>query len=100
MVLTCERDAVEPSRSCFGEVDPAMEAESGSWRGGVVEPERFGNPGRPQLVEERRITVPTRERKVFLGGGVVDITPSSPTSDTGYLQEKLRKCEKELQITH
>lgn len=79
---TCVRDAVEASRSTFGEVDPAA-VESGSVRGGVAEPERLGNPGRPQLVEERRIAVPTRERKVFLGGGVVDIAPSSLTSDVG-----------------
>lgn len=88
---TCVRDAVEASRSTFGEVDPATAAESGSVRGGVAEPERLGNPGRPQLVEERRIAVPTRERKVFLGGGVVDIAPNSLTSDVGDRQEKLRK---------
>lgn len=78
---TCVRDVVEASRSTFGEVDPAT--ESGSVRGGVAEPERLGNPGRPQLVEERRIAVPTRERKVFLGGGVVDIALNSLTSDVG-----------------
>jgi hypothetical protein len=38
-VSTCVRDAVEASRSTFGEVDPAMAAESGSVRGGVAEPE-------------------------------------------------------------
>lgn len=88
---TCVRDVVEPSRSGFGEVDPVIEAESGSARGGVAEPERFGSTGRPQLVEERRIAVPTRERKVFLGGGVVDIVSSSLTSDGGDLQKKQRK---------
>jgi len=100
VVSTCERDVEEPSRSSFGEVDPAMEAESGSARGGVVEPERFGSPGRPQLVEERRITVPTRERKVFLGGGVVDITPSSLASDASNLREAKEGKWKEVQITH
>lgn len=91
MVSTCVRDAVEASRSNFGEVDPAMEAESGSVRGGVAEPERFGNPGRPQLVEERRIAVPIRERRVFLGGGVVDIASSLLTSDVGDRQESKKK---------
>lgn len=70
MVSICLRGGVEPSRSILGGGDP--EVEGGSSEGGGVEPERFGNPGMVQLVEERRITVPTRERKVFLGGGVVD----------------------------
>lgn len=89
MVSTCGRDVVEASRSIFGEVDPAIEPESGSGRGGVVEPERFGNPGRPQLVEERRIAVPTRARKPFLGGGVVAIGSNTLTGDPGDIQEKL-----------
>ena len=77
MVSSCPMDVVEPSRSMPGE-----EAESDSGRGGVEVVERLGNPGMDQLVEERRIAVPTRERKVFLeGGGVVDIVPSQLTGD-------------------
>lgn len=62
----------ESSRSCLLETEPAMEAVSESGGGGVAEPARPGKPGRLNAVEERRITVPTRERKVdFFGGDEV-----------------------------
>jgi hypothetical protein len=88
VVSICLRGGVEPSRSILGGGDP--EVEGGSSRGGV-EP-RFGSPGMVQLVEERRITVPTRERKVFLGGGVTDWADMVSRwfrSDPNVLQEKL-----------
>ena len=63
VVSSCLRDVVDPSRSIIGGGDPAGAGSSG----GGVEEERFGNPGMAQDVEERRMTVPTRERNVFLG---------------------------------
>jgi hypothetical protein len=45
--------------------------------GGVLD---FGNPG-IQFIELRRMTVPTRERKVFLGGGIVDIGSTDSAVD-------------------
>lgn len=54
----------ESSRSCLLDTEPAIDAVSESGGGGVAEPARPGKPGRLKAVDERRITVPTRERKV------------------------------------
>lgn len=81
VVSSCLRDVVDPSRSIVGGGDPAGAGSSG----GGVEEERCGNPGILQFVEERRMTVPTRERNVFLGGGVVDIASRKSTSDPDVL---------------
>lgn len=86
MVLSCLRDAVDPSRSISGGGDPGIMAES-SGGGGVLD---FGNDG-IQFVELRRMTVPTRERKVFLGGGVVDIVSRQFASDLDGLRKKFGK---------
>jgi hypothetical protein len=58
LVSSCLRDVVNPSRSFLGR-EPAIEGDSAG--GGGVEDERLGNLGMVQLVEERRMTDPTRE---------------------------------------
>lgn len=59
------REPVEPSL----ETDPAMDAVSESWGGGVAEVPRLGKPGMLNAVDDRRIAPPTRARKVdFLWG--------------------------------
>ena len=86
VVSSCLRDAVDPSRSIPGGGDPGIMAQSSG--GGVLD---FGDPG-IQFVELRRMTVPTRERKVFLGGGgVVDIVSRQFASDSDGLREKFGK---------
>jgi len=50
-----------------------VDAVSESGGGGVAEPARPGRLGILNAVEERRITVPTRERNVDFFGGVVAI---------------------------
>jgi len=83
VVSSCLRDAVDPSRSILGGGDPGIEAES-SGGGGV---EGFGNLG-IQFAELRCMTIPTRERKVFLGGGIVDIVSKQFASEPDGLRKE------------
>jgi len=91
MVSNCLRDAVDPSRSIPGRGDPGIEAGS-SGGGGVG---GFGNPG-IQFVEPRRMTIPTRQRKVFLGGGIVDIVSRQFAREPDGLREKFRRMQEKI----
>ena len=92
VVSSCLRDVVASSRSIIGGGDPAGAGSSG----GGVEEERFGNSDTGQIVAERRMTVPTLERNVFLGGGVVDI---ASRKSTDVLQEKIGNEGKSKKFT-